>query len=260
MLSILSPVEPLRFVAVGDVLVDVTIRGGPGHDARVSLRAGGSAANAAVWAASLGAASAVVGRVGDDLAGRALRSALAERGVECFLSVDPDAPSGTYVVVGGTRYVDRGATVALAPAELPEAIEADVVAISPYLELETARSAVARARASWIVALGKPLRGANAVVLAEAEAEQGIHELAAQHRLACVTLGGLGAIAILDGEEASASAPAVEAADATGAGDAFAAALLVSVARGEALGTALQRACRYGAEAAASSTGWPVVK
>src|SRR5439155_1618804 len=93
------------FVAVGDLMVDITAAG-RGHAARIEIAAGGSAANAAVWAARSGADAAVVGRIGDDLAGRALRSALEERGVRAELTVDPDACTGAFLVVDGEVRVD----------------------------------------------------------------------------------------------------------------------------------------------------------
>lgn len=249
-----------RFVAVGDVMVDISVRGGPGHEADVSLRAGGTAANTAVWAASIGAESTVIGRIGDDLAGGLLRDALVERGVTVELALDRDLPTGTFVLLGEKAFVERGANAAFGPEHLPDSIEGDIVAVSPYLEQATAEAAVQRARAPWLAALGKPLRGANAVVLSELETDEGVHVLGERFRLACVTLGGLGALALLDGEETSASTPSVQTGDATGAGDAFAAGLLVSVAQGATLADALAVACRLGAESAASPTGWPVVK
>lgn len=245
---------------MGDVLIDVVVRGGPGHAAQVSLRAGGSAANVAVWAASLGARTSAIGCVGDDLAGRAVQAALDERGIETLLATDPDKTTGTFVLLGNDRFVDRGANASLAPQHLPAVIEADIVVISPYIEAATAAAAVERARAAWVVALGKPLRGANAVVLSELEADEGVHVLAERFRLACVTLGPLGAIAILDGEETSVSARSMDVADPTGAGDAFAAGLLVSLSERASLAEALEEGCRCGAGAAASPTGWPVVK
>ena len=249
-----------RFVAVGDVLVDVSVHGGPGHGARVALHAGGSAANTAVWAAAAGADASVIGRVGDDLGGRAIRDALTARHVEPVFAVDNEAATGTFVQVGGRRYVDRGASAALTPEHLPDRLDADIVAVSAYAPAAAAEAALTRSAASWTAALGRPLPRANAVILNETEADEGVHELAARFRLACVTLGELGAIAVLDGEERSASAPRVDAPDPTGAGDAFAAVLLVSLARGLPLRDALEDACRAGARAAAISGGWPVVE
>jgi ribokinase len=247
-------------VAVGDLFLDVSVHGAPGHGARTSVHAGGSSANTAVWAAAVGARSSVIGRVGYDLAGGAVRAAIEGQGVHVLMSTDLERPTGTFVLAGGDRFVDRGANAGLTPAELPDTIEADAVVLSPYLEDATAAAAVDRSRARWIASVGRPLRGANAVVLSEVESDEGVHLLAERFRLACVTLGALGAIAVLDGHEASVALPAVEALDPTGAGDAFAAALLVALCGEASLEEALAEAARCGALAAASPTGWPVVK
>jgi len=247
-------------VAVGDLFLDVAVHGAPGHGAHTTVHAGGSTANTAVWAAALGARSTVIGRIGYDLAGGAVRAAIEGQGVHVHISTDLERPTGTSVLAGGDRFVDRGANAGLTPAELPETIEADAVVLSPYLADATAAAAVDRSRARWIAAVGRPLRGANAVVLSELETEEGVHLLAERFRLACVTLGALGAIAVLDGHEASVALPPVEALDPTGAGDAFAAAMLVSLCGDAGLEEALSEAARCGALAASSPTGWPVVK
>lgn len=246
-------------IAVGDLLIDVSIRGEPGHDARISLRAGGSAANVAVWAASLGAQASVAGRVGVDLGGDALLAALEARDVTVRGGRDPIAPTGSFVLHSGQRFIDRGANAGFLPEHLPARLDADIVFVSPYLEPETATAAVARATARWIVAHGRPLAGANAVVLNEEESGR-FPEVTSGYELMAITRGAHGAEATLDGHHAEAAPPAVDAEETTGAGDAFAAGLLVSLARGASLEAALERACRYGAEAAASPTGWPMVK
>ena len=58
-------------------------------------------------------------------------------------------------------------------------------------------------------------------------------------RLACVTLGARGAVAVLEGRVERARPETNTPEDAFGAGDAFAAGLLVALARGDALGDAL---------------------
>ena len=94
----------MDLIAVGDVMVDVHVqspalkRGGDVHG-RVRLQPAGTSANAAVWAAWDGGSARVLGRVGDDLAGRLLRDALAERNVEAALSLDAAAPTGSMLVV-----------------------------------------------------------------------------------------------------------------------------------------------------------------
>src|SRR5260221_12472681 len=97
------------------------VPGGRVHG-RIELRPGGSAANAALAAARLGARAAVIGRVGADAAGRLVADALAAAGVEPLLALDEEAPPGCVVVVGGTPIVaDPGASARLSPLELPRA-------------------------------------------------------------------------------------------------------------------------------------------
>src|SRR5439155_12879368 len=90
----LSAESPIRVVAVGDVMVDVLCAQLPPAGSRVhadvSIRAGGSAVNAAVAAAAAGAAATVVGRVGSDPSADLVEAALAKRSVAAQLARDPD--------------------------------------------------------------------------------------------------------------------------------------------------------------------------
>ena len=70
-------------------------------------------------------------------------------------------------------------------------------------------------------------------------------------RLACVTRGAEGAVAVLDGRVETASPQPVENASPVGAGDAFAAGLLVALARGAGLREALEAGCSLGRTVAA---------
>jgi sugar/nucleoside kinase (ribokinase family) len=270
--------EALDLVAVGDVMVDLSIEGS-GHSANVRVRPGGSSANVAVWAAAAGARAGVVGRVGDDLSGRLVRSALEERGVRPLLSVDPDRPTGCVVTGPSGIAVDRGATAALAPEDVPAELRAGAVVVSGYAFFlpgsdDAARAAIERSRAEWVALdVGEGLRtvdlravdGVGAVVANEAVAQtltgrpaaEAAAELGASFRLACITRGADGAVAAADGELVTAPAPLVDAVDPVGAGDAFAAALFVALVRGAAVSEALAEACRLGARAAASPDPWP---
>jgi ribokinase len=70
-------------------------------------------------------------------------------------------------------------------------------------------------------------------------------------KLVALTLGAKGAVLLEDGQEiARARPPPVEAVDGTAAGDAFCAALVVSLLEGREHGAALRRACAAGALAA----------
>ena len=150
---------PYDLIAVGDVMLDgslpAPVAGGRVHG-RIELRAGGSAATAALAAARLGANAAVVGRVGADPAGRLVADALAAAGVEPLLVRDVEARTGCVVVVGGTSVVaDPGASARLAPDDLPPTLEARAVLVSGYSLLQSGpeaavRAALERARTDWL--------------------------------------------------------------------------------------------------------------
>jgi sugar/nucleoside kinase (ribokinase family) len=281
-------------VCVGDVMLDIRVdadalkRGGDVHG-RVRLQPGGTSANAAVWAAWDGASSRVHGRIGDDLQGRMLRSALAERGVEEALVVDPDAQSGTMLIVHepGERSMaaDRGANANLVPDDLPASLEAGAVLVSGYLLLqdaghEAALAALERARAAFVgvEAASWPLvesfgvdrfyeatAHATAVLANELEARtltgaDGVEAalaLGERYRVAAVKLGAAGAVVVVDGSLHQAPAEPIDEIDPTGAGDAFDGVLLASLARGADPPMALRRACHAGALVAASVGTWP---
>ena len=118
------PPRMSRIVVAGDVMRDVvaTLAGPVAHGsdtpAAIAERGGGSGANVAVWLARAGAAVTLVGRVGDDAAGRAAADALRAEGVDLRLSIDPERPTGTCLVLvepGGERTMlpDPGANAAL---------------------------------------------------------------------------------------------------------------------------------------------------
>ncbi len=273
--------------AVGELMVDVSVRGPGGHEAEVRLGPGGSAANAAGWAAACGARATVIGRVGADPAGRMLRAELLGRGVEARLAVDERARTGTFLAFSrdGEIVADRGANARLEPSDLPARIEADAVLVSGHVLLRdgsapAGRAALERARAVWIAVdvgsaglvsegglelVRERARGASVLLANEAEAraltgaeaEEAARVLGGAFRLACVKRGAKGAVAVLDGRVASATAPRVAVVDGAGAGDAFAAGLLVALARGRELAAALGEGCRCGALAAGPGGPWP---
>jgi sugar/nucleoside kinase (ribokinase family) len=266
---------PLDLIAVGDVMLDgalpAPVAGGRVHG-RIELRAGGSAANAALAAARLWARAAVIGRVGVDAAGRLVADTLAAAGVEPLLARDPEARTGCVVVIGGTSVVaDPGASVQLAPDDLPPTLEARAVLVSGYSLLQAgpeaaARAALERSRTDWLAVDAGSARLVAAfgvdrfleatamagVLLANAEeartltglsADQAALTLARRYRVVCVKLGRTGAIAASGGDIVRAEVQPVDRADTLGAGDAFAGGFLFSLSRGEDLASALRAGC-----------------
>lgn len=266
---------PYDLIAVGDVMLDGSLPApvpeGRVHG-RIELRAGGSAANAALAAARIGAHAAVVGRVGADAAGRLLTDELTAAGVEPLLARDGEASTGCVVVVGGTSIVaDPGASTRLAPSDVPGSLEAGSVLVSGYSLLQpgpeaAARAALERARTEWLAVDAASARlveafgverfydatAAASVLLVNAEEaraltglepEEAALALARRYRVVCVKLGRAGAIAATGVEVVRVEVEPVERTDTLGTGDAFAGALLVSLARGEDVPAALRLGC-----------------
>jgi sugar/nucleoside kinase (ribokinase family) len=266
---------PYDLIAIGDVMLDgslpAPVIGGRVHG-RIELRAGGSAANAAVAAARLGSSAAVVGRVGTDPAGRLVSEALAAAGVDALLARDAEARTGCVVVVGGASIVaDPGASARLAPDDLPATLDAGTVLVSGYSLLQpgpeaAARAALERARTDWLAVDAASARllaafgvarfleatAAAGVLLANAdeartltglEAGDAARALARRYRVACVKLGRAGAIAASGEDLVRVEVQPVDSSDTLGAGDAFAAGFLLSLARGEDLAAAARAGC-----------------
>ncbi len=163
---------PTRVVSVGDLMTDVVaVAGGPtavGSDTRSVVRVGGggAAANTAAWLAATGHPVTYVGRVGDDLLGRAALAELRDLGVDVRAGIEPGAATGACVVVVSadgerTMYPDAGANAALTAADLP----ADLLGpaqpvhlhLSGYALLNEGSRAAARAALALARSAGHPV-------------------------------------------------------------------------------------------------------
>jgi len=281
-------------ITVGDVMVDVRVEahaleeGGDVHG-RVLVRAGGSAANAAVWAVEAGARARVHGRVGSDVAGALVREELIARGVEPALAIDPAVDTGTMLVVHepGERSMvaDRGAGGRLSPDDLPPRLDAGAVLVSGYTLLfeptsPAGRAALERAHARFVAvdAASWPMirsfgverffevcAPATMLLANDREAEvltgrrgvDAVDALAHRFPLVCVKLGEEGAVMSWEGLVIRNATDPIAEQDPTGAGDAFDGVLLAQLAAGRSPGDALAAACRAGARVASSLETWP---
>ena len=101
---------------------------------------GGKGANQAVAAARLGSRVAMVGRVGDDEDGSALRGGLIAEGIDVSgIEVDREAPTGVAVITvdehaENTVVVSPGANAALLPRHLRRDIVGDASVVLVQLE------------------------------------------------------------------------------------------------------------------------------
>jgi len=151
----------IDWLAVGDIAEDRT----PGNQSVI----GGGAGRLVLYAAGLGASAALVGKIGDDAAGRHLRDALNRLHVDLqWLRTAPGLQTTSWFGRDADpqhRRVERGADLGLRLDELPpHSVSAALTVVSGYsLSVEPARSAVMGALAQ------APGRGGRAALLVEAE-------------------------------------------------------------------------------------------
>ena len=212
---------------------------------------GGKGANQAVAAARLGARTRFVGRIGrDELVLRSLE----QEGVDTSGVVRGEGESGVALVMVEASGENL---IAVAPEANRRLMPGDVDigeadAVICQLEIPIEAVGAAAARAPFFCLNAAPARGPleldpDLLVVNRYEFEV----VGPRGMLVALTLGAEGAVLLQDGEEvARARPPRVEAVDGTAAGDAFCAALVVSLLEGRERGAALERACAAGALAA----------
>ena len=262
------PAVPAAVVVVGDVATDVVVllagRPAPGSDrpASITSRGGGAGANVAAHLAALGTPVLLAGCVGDDAAGTALAGELAGAGVQLALRTVPGATTGTIVSLvepDGQRSMlaDRGANLALRPADVPPPAPGRHLHLSGYTLLDPGPRAAGLAALDAAVAAGctvsldpastGPLTGygvqrwladtAGATVLLPnadearlltgcADVGTAARALAAVLAVVVVSLGADGALWAAGGELLHRPPHPATVLDTTGAGDAFAAGVL----------------------------------
>ncbi|WP_394822088.1 ribokinase [Pendulispora albinea] len=239
---------------------------------------GGKGANQAIAAARAGGAVRMIGAVGDDDFGRALRTVLGEAQVDAGAVRASAEPTGiAHIVVdarGGNSIVvipgANGTVTSLTAAD--EAIVANSAVLLLQLELPMeaaiAGAAVARRAGTRVILTPAPVQDlppellANVDLLAPNEHEiaqitgideprEALRAMLEQVPEVVVTLGAEGCVygARTQGGTLHVPAPKVEAVDTTAAGDTFVGVLAVALAEGRNM----QEALRWASAAAALS-------
>jgi ribokinase len=248
---------------------------------------GGKGANQALAAARAGARVSMFGAVGRDAFGAAALADLEASGVDLTGVVAVDAPTGIAMIHVDAKgenaiTVVAGANDETHAGQVPDvALRPDAVIVMQLeVPLAEVMALASRARGTRIVlnaapALALPddlLRMIDTLVVNESEAAFAAVELSlpeeseqfaidASARYGCtvvVSLGSRGALAAREGELVLIAAPALDAVDTTGAGDALVGAYAAALDRGASLRQALAEgvaagslACtRHGAQAA----------
>ena len=291
----------MSVLVVGDVITDIiAIPEGPivrGSDRRATIRSrpGGSAANLAVWLASLKVPVTFAARVGAADVDR-WSAHFRARGVTTHLAADPDLPSGVLISIVDTDgersfLTDRGANLNLSADDLPASLldGVSLLAVSGYSYFADVPRAgvmglVKEARARKIATVVDP---ASVGFLREVRVEmflrwtQGIDTIftnvdeateltgSSDPDLQMRTLGRLFGRVVLkrgaagaalggrNGVTLSLPAPLSDAIDSTGAGDAFAAGYIAAELRGEPAESCLRAGIAAGAAAVATIGGQP---
>jgi sugar/nucleoside kinase (ribokinase family) len=268
-------------LSIGDLVLDITIvPEGPlalndDNPAGITVSGGGQSANFCAWAAKLGEPARLVTRVGDDNGGRLLVAEMQDLGVD-VRAVWATEPTGAIAVLVGpkgerTMATQRGASVGLSHDDLvDEWFEGvrliHVPAYSLFLDplAQAARTAIALVRRGGgrlavdlssaaglrqfgparMVALLKDL-SPDLLFATRDEAETLAVPLETLASVPLVKLGAAGCIV----QGTLIPSPPVEEVDATGAGDALAAAFCSAYLRGATPVKAAQHAVEVAADA-----------
>ena len=232
-------------------------------DAEFERLPGGKGANQALAAARLDAQVRFVAQIGrDDLPVLALERA----GVDVSGVRRDDGETGVALILVDASgenviVVAPGANRRLRPEDV-DVGDADAVMSQLEIPFEAVRAA--RAQARFFCLNAAPARNLGPAHPLEPEPDLVIVNRYEYERiepggsLVALTLGAEGAVLLERGEElARATPPPVTAVDGTAAGDAFCAALVVSLLEGYERGAALARACAAGALAASRAGAQP---
>jgi sugar/nucleoside kinase (ribokinase family) len=263
----------------------------PGSDTPSVIRScpGGAAENQAAWMAHLGADVTFAGRVGARDADYH-RAELARVGVRAHLAVDPEADTGSIVIMVApdgerTMFTDRAANLNLRNADLPASLLDDAAVLHltgytfcepPLLEVALWLLAGARARGLAVTidpgsaaflarmepgaflrwtegaAVCFPNRDEAAVLVGDSDPVTMAARLTRHYGIVALKLGAAGCVLAVRGESpVRIPAHPADARDTTGAGDAFCGAFM-SRWLSDGPSTDLRAAARFATQIAAS--------
>jgi ribokinase len=247
-----------RFPAAGETLLGSAF----------STFVGGKGANQSAAVARLGGSCRLIGRVGADPFGEAIRRELAAHGVDVSaLAVDPEAPTGVALILVDA---DGQNQIVVAPGANANVVPGQVVgeASVVLVQLEVPDAAVlAAARLGRCVLNPAPARPVPEEVWpglwvatpneTEASALTGVQVTTPESAVRAgldlmrrgvenvvVTLGASGCVWVSASGDLHVPAPAVRAVDTTAAGDCFSGALALALAEGHGFESALPWAVR----------------
>ena len=235
---------------------------------------GGKGANQAVAAAKLGAPTTLIGRIGKDAFGDALKAFLTVQGIDLnFVRETTEAHTGTAIITvtksDNTIVVIPGANAFVDAADVaaPTLAKGDIAVSQFEIPLPAISAFFKRARAAEATTILNPapaiefdaemLGLVDILILNESElgllAKTGLRDTddhvrfveaarslrAGKDNIICVTLGRRGVVALVSDEPLIIPGRAVEAVDTTGAGDCFVGAVAAQLARGKSIRDAL---------------------
>ncbi len=238
---------------------------------------GGKGANQAVAAAKLGAPTTLIGRIGRDAFGAELKAFLAAQAIDLtFVQNTAETHTGTALITianaDNTIVVIPGANGLVEPADVaaPVLAKGDIAVSQFEIPLPAVGAFFKRARAAGATTILNPapaiefsrvlLDLVDILVLNESElgvlTKNEIRDtdddtrfidaarslLTGREQIICVTLGGRGVLALVNGTPLIIPGRIVKAVDTTGAGDCFVGAVAAQLAAGTSIGEALRYA------------------
>ena len=285
----------VKIIFVGDVMQDILISHkekiafGSDTQANIKMQGGGSATNAAVWAATQNLEVGLVARIGDDNAGKIILEELNRPNLNLNLVKTENVSSGSCAILidasgERTMFPDPGANIFLTSQDVPKEWfkQAEIIHISAYSLLrKNTKNAIGEIikiakdnglKTSVDVASSQPLidnDGFNALnelvpwdyLFAnkdEADVLGDITEIKSLCKNLILKQGSKESLLITENTEIKDIPEKVEVVDLIGAGDAFAAGFLVSVINKETPQNTLKIANQLGAKAVSISGARPL--